>query len=214
MSRPSLLEKMLGRRPEASDAPVKVVVGLRNPGPDYDGTRHNLGLEVARTVVDRNGGSFRRGPSRVRAELAQLRLGDARVIVALPLSFMNESGGPVRSVLDYHKLGPGDMLVVHDDIDLDFGRLRIQEGGGTGGHNGLRSLERSLGTRDFARLKLGVGRPPGRMDPAAYVLERFARSERTDVDLQVVDAADVVERWVGDPQRAQELAAHRRPAER
>lgn len=210
---PSLLETMLGRRPEASDAPVKVVVGLRNPGPDYDGTRHNLGFEVARTIVDRTGGSFRRGPSRVRAELVQLRLGDERVIVALPLSFMNESGGPVRSVLDYHKLGPGDMLVIHDDIDLDFGRLRIQEGGGTGGHNGLRSLERSLGTRDFARLKLGVGRPPGRMDPAAYVLERFSKSERPDVDLLVEDAADVVERWVEDPRRAQELAAHRRPAE-
>jgi peptidyl-tRNA hydrolase, PTH1 family len=212
--RTRLREKLLGKRPEATDAPVKVVVGLRNPGSDYDGTRHNVGSEVARALVERSGGSFRRGPSRVRAELAQVRLGDERVLVALPLSFMNESGGPVRSVLDYHRVGPGDMLVVHDDIDLDFGRLRIQEGGGTGGHNGLRSLERSLGTRDFTRLKVGVGRPPGRMDPAAYVLERFSRSQRPDVDLQVEDAAEVAERWVEDPRRAQELAAHRRPAER
>ena len=103
-------------------------------------------------------------------------------------------------------------LVLHDDIDLPFGRLRLQEGGGTGGHNGLKSLEKSLGTREFSRLKIGVGRPPGRQDPAEYVLKRFSNTERNEVDLQVEDAADVVETWLGDPRRAQEMAAHRQPA--
>jgi aminoacyl-tRNA hydrolase len=104
---------------------------------------------------------------------------------------------------------PVDLLVVHDDIDLGFARLRLQVGGGSGGHNGIRSLERSLGTRDFARLKVGVGRPPGRMDPADYVLKRFGKDERTEMDIVVADAADVIEQWLDDPARAQEQAARR-----
>lgn len=199
------------RHPGRAEGPVKVVVGLRNPGPDYDGTRHNLGMEVAVLLVDRHGGSLRRGPARVRCEVATVRIADRPVLVALPLSFMNESGGPVRALLDYHKASVADMLVLHDDIDLAFGRLRLQDGGGTGGHNGLRSLERGLRTRDFQRLKLGVGRPPDRVDPADHVLRRFSKSERPEVDRLVEDAADVVERWVEDPARAQEVAAHRRP---
>jgi PTH1 family peptidyl-tRNA hydrolase len=190
---------------------LSVVVGLRNPGPGYEGTRHNVGYEVIDLVVRRHGGRFKRGPLRVRAEIAELRHDGARLVAAAPLSFMNESGGPVRLVLDYHKVAIERLLVVHDDIDLPFGRLRLQVGGGTGGHNGLRSIERSLATRDWARLKIGVGRPPERMDPADFVLERFSRAERKEVDLLVEDAADVVERWLDDPVRAQVQAAHRRP---
>lgn len=200
------------KRPKPGNDPgVKLVVGLRNPGPEYDGTRHNVGAEVLAVLAHRHGGRFKRGPLRVRCELADIGVGPTRILLAAPMSYMNESGGPVRSALDYHKVGLSDLLVVHDDIDLDFGRLRLQVGGGTGGHNGLKSLERSLGTRDFARLKVGVGRPPGRQDPAKYVLERFGRDQREEVDLQVQDAADVVELWVEDVQRAQERAAHRRP---
>jgi peptidyl-tRNA hydrolase, PTH1 family len=194
----------------ASDAGVKLVVGLRNPGSEYEGTRHNVGAEVLLVLARRHDGRFKRGPLRVRCELADLRVGDQRVMLAAPMSYMNESGGPVKAALDYHKTDLADLLVLHDDIDLEFGRLRLQVGGGTGGHNGLKSMERSLGTREFSRLKIGVGRPPGRQDPAKFVLERFSKEQRGEVDLQVEDAADVVEKWLTDPQRAQEMAAHRR----
>jgi peptidyl-tRNA hydrolase, PTH1 family len=190
---------------------VKVVVGLRNPGSDYEGTRHNIGAEILGELAHRHGERFKAKMMRTRCEIAEIRLGAEKVVLALPLSFMNESGGPASAILRYVKSGVDELLVVHDDIDLDFGRLRIQVGGGSGGHNGIRSLERSLGTKEFSRLKVGVGRPPGRQDPADFVLRRFGTRERTEADLMVVDAADVVERWVTDPQRAQEQAAHRAP---
>jgi PTH1 family peptidyl-tRNA hydrolase len=123
---------------------------------------------------------------------------------------MNDSGRAVGSLQSYYKVDPEHLLVLHDDIDLAFGRLRVQKAGGSGGHNGIRSLEQHLGTKDFWRLKLGVGRPPGNQDPAQYVLKRFTKSERPEVDLMIEDAADVVARWLDDPPRAQELAAHRR----
>jgi peptidyl-tRNA hydrolase, PTH1 family len=127
----------------------------------------------------------------------------------VPNRFMNESGGPVKSTLDYYGLESDELLVIHDDIDLPFGRLRVQVGGGSGGHNGVRSVEKALGTSAFGRLKVGVGRPPGSMDPADYVLRPFTKKERTEVDSMVEDAADVVELWPVAPERAQELAALR-----
>jgi PTH1 family peptidyl-tRNA hydrolase len=190
----------------------KVVVGLRNPGSEYEGSRHNLGAEVVVELVRRHGLRLKRSSLRVRCEVADGRIHAHRAILAMPLSFMNQSGGPVSSLLRYHKAPVEEMLVLHDDIDLGFGRLRLQAGGGTGGHNGLRSLERVLGTREFSRLKMGVGRPPGSMDPAAFVLRRFAKAERPEVDLLVQEAADVVELWLDDAARAQEKAAHRRPS--
>ena len=190
---------------------MKVVVGLRNPGSDYEGTRHNIGAEVLGELARRHSERFKAKLMRTRFEIAEIRLGAEKVVLALPLSFMNESGGPVSAVLRYMKADVSELLVVHDDIDLDFGRLRIQVSGGSGGHNGIRSLERSLGTKEFSRLKVGVDRPPGCQDPADFVLRRFGTRERIDADLVVVDAADVVESWVTDPQRAQEQAAHRSP---
>jgi peptidyl-tRNA hydrolase, PTH1 family len=190
---------------------MRLAIGLRNPGPDYAGTRHNIGLEVIAVVLRRHGARLKRGPLRVRAELAEVGLAAERLMLAAPLSFMNQAGGAVKSVLAYHKIALGDLLVVHDDIDLAFGRLRVQNGGGTGGHNGLRSIEGSLGSREFARLKIGIGRPPGEADPADFVLSRFSKTERSEVDLLLEDAADVIERWVTDPVRAQEQAAHRLP---
>ncbi len=200
------------RKTRESDDGVKLVVGLRNPGAEYEGTRHNVGLEVLVVLGERWDARFKRGPARVRCEVATVRIDGQRTMLASPISYMNESGGPVKAALAYYKLGLDDLLVLHDDIDLPFGRLRLQEGGGTGGHNGLKSLEKSLGTCEFSRLKIGVGRPPGRQDPAEYVLKRFSNTERNEVDLQVEDAADVVETWLGDPRRAQEMAAHRQPA--
>lgn len=190
---------------------MNVVIGLRNPGPDYAGTRHNIGFEAVQVVARRHGGRFKRGPSRVRAEVAEVGRSDLRLMLAAPTSYMNDAGGAVRAVLTYHKVSPEVLLIVHDDIDLGFGRLRLQNGGGTGGHNGLKSIEAALGTKEFARLKIGVGRPPEGVDPADYVLSRFSRRERAEMDLVVEDAADVIEKWVVDPRRAQELAAHRVP---
>lgn len=188
---------------------MRVVVGLRNPGSDYEGTRHNVGHEVIALVVERAGATFSRAPSRLRALVARSGVGEDATLFVTPLTFMNDSGGAVRAVLGYYKVGPEDLLVVHDDIDLEFGRLRLQVAGGSGGHNGIRSLERGLGTNEFSRLKLGVGRPPGSMDPSSYVLRPFTTSERPEADLMVQDAAEVVERWLTDRQRAQEQAAHR-----
>jgi PTH1 family peptidyl-tRNA hydrolase len=141
--------------------------------------------------------------------MAELGPGDDRTLVFVPNSYMNESGGSVRAALDYFNVAPADLLVIHDDIDLAFGRLRLQVAGGSGGHNGIRSVEKALGTKEFSRLKLGVGRPPGSMDPADFVLRSFSKSELSEVDLMVADAADVVQRWTEDRDRAQELASLR-----
>ncbi len=203
----------LGRQNKAEATPPTdsgpLVVGLRNPGAEYEGTRHNSGYEVVARVLERAGGKLGRGPSRVRAQVGQVGVGPDRVIFAVPLTYMNESGQAVRSVLDYYKVSPGDLLVVHDDIDLGFGRLRLQVGGGSGGNNGVRSIESALGTKEFNRLKFGVGRPHGDSDPADFVLRRFAKAELDEVAVMIEDAADVVELWVTDRSRAQEMAAHR-----
>lgn len=188
---------------------MRIVVGLRNPGPDYEGTRHNVGAEVVERVLARADTRPGKAPSRISGLIAQTGVGDDRTLFLLPFTFMNESGRVVRATLDYYKVPVQDLLVIHDDIDLPFGRLRLQVGGGSGGHNGIRSLERALGTKEFSRLKVGVGRPPGRQDPADYVLSSFSKKEREEVDLVVEDAADVVERWGDDRARAQELAALR-----
>lgn len=138
------------------------------------------------------GARFKRGPKRIQAQVAELTISAIPVTLALPTTFMNESGGPVAGLLDYYSVEPERVALVHDDIDLPFGRLRFQFDRGPGGHNGVASVVKSLGSRGFWRLKIGVGRPPGRMDPAAYVLRRFATSERDDVESMIVEAADVL----------------------
>ncbi|MEE8374950.1 MAG: aminoacyl-tRNA hydrolase [Acidimicrobiia bacterium] len=188
---------------------MQVVVGLRNPGADYERSRHNVGFDVLARVVDRADQSFGKAPSRVRGMVAQSGVGEDRVLYFAPNTYMNESGGAVKAALAYYKVVSADLLVIHDDIDLAFGRLRIQVAGGSGGHNGIRSVEKSLGTKEFSRLKIGVGRPPGSMDPADFVLRPFSKGERSEVGLLVEDAADVVEQWLGNRDRAQENAAHR-----
>ena len=187
---------------------MRLIVGLRNPGSNYQGTRHNLGFEVLVDLAGGLGVNLKRGPLRVRSEVASVP--GRELVLASPNTFMNDSGRAVGSLWSYYKIDSEDLLVLHDDIDLAFGRLRLQKAGGSGGHNGIRSLEQHLGTKDFWRLKLGVGRPPGNQDPAQYVLRRFSTDERSEVDLLVGDAAAVVVRWLEDPPRAQELAAHRR----
>lgn len=186
---------------------MRLIVGLRNPGPDYEGTRHNVGLEVLTTVLDRAGEKLGRAPLRLHGQAARVGHGDSRTVYFASNRFMNESGDSVRAAALYFKVTAEDILVIHDDIDLPFGRLRLQVAGGSGGHNGIRSVERALGTKEFSRLKVGVGRPPGSVDPADFVLRRFTKEERPEVDLMVEVAADVIELWLDAPARAQEMAA-------
>jgi PTH1 family peptidyl-tRNA hydrolase len=189
---------------------MQVIVGLRNPGREYEGTRHNVGAEAVVVLTDRWDVRLKRGPLRVRADLARRSFHEHAVVVAVPRTFMNTCGPAVASVLHDFKAQPEDLLVIHDDIDLPFARLRLQYARGTGGHNGVKSIVHSLGNNEFHRLKIGVGRPPGQMDPAAFVLRPFAKSERSEVDLLVRDAADVIERWVEDPEEAAQMAARRK----
>ena len=170
-----------------------IVVGLRNPTKEYVGTRHNVGDEVVSTVAVRHGAHF--GAARHNNIYGTVRIGGKDVLLARPCTWMNESGDAVLPLLRAAGKGPADMLVVYDDIDLAFGRIRLRgAGGGTGGHNGMRAIHARIGD-GFDRLKVGVGRPPGRMDPAAYVLKPFTKQERPDVDLIIETAADAVEAW-------------------
>jgi PTH1 family peptidyl-tRNA hydrolase len=168
-----------------------LVVGLGNPGPKYADTRHNVGFAVVELLAARASAKFR--PHKGVADVAEGRLGGGRVVLAKPRSYMNVSGGPVASVLRYFHVPAIELIVVHDDLDLPFGTIRLKRGGGEGGHNGLRSISQSLGTKDYLRARFGIGRPPGRMDPADFVLRRFSGSERTEADLAVDLCADAVE---------------------
>ena len=165
-------------------------MGLRNPGPDYQGTRHNLGEVVVRSLVGES--AFKRAPRRIAAEITEMEMGGRHTVVALPTTFMNESGRPVSSLVGYFKIRLSSLALVHDDIDLPFGKLRFHFGRGAGGHNGVASVMRSLGSREVWRMKLGVGRPPGRQEPADFVLERFPKRQLDDVRLMVVAAVDVL----------------------
>ncbi|MBI5156960.1 MAG: aminoacyl-tRNA hydrolase [Acidimicrobiia bacterium] len=180
-------------------------MGLRNPGPDYHGTRHNVGEVVVRALADR--ASFKRAPRRIAAEIAEVDLGGRTTVIALPTTFMNESGGPVSSLVSYFKVRLSSVVLVHDDIDLPFGKLRFHAGRGAGGHNGVASVMRSLGSREVWRMKVGVGRPPGRQEPADFVLERFPRRQHDDVTLMVGAAVDVVRCFATDGGEAAQQAA-------
>ncbi len=188
-----------------------LVVGLQNPGDRYGGTRHNVGAEVVDLLADRWSAPIGKGPKGIPVRVGTGRVGGKAVRLALPTTFMNESGRAVQPLAAYFDVPTDEILVIHDDIDLDFGRMRVAHDRGAGGHNGIRSITQSLGTPAFWRLKVGVGRPPSRMNPADYVLARFSGTERPEVDLLVEDAGDVVEAWLDDPERSREAAAHRQP---
>ena len=173
-----------------------MVVGLRNPGSRYDGSRHNIGAVAVERFLSDNSTDLKRARQGIRAETAELNLDGHRTIAVLPTTFMNESGQAVAPLVRYYGVEPDHLLVVHDDIDVPFAKLKVQWSRGHGGNNGVKSTIGSLKSNDFWRLKIGVGRPPGRMDPAHYVLGRFAAAERDDVDAAVYRAAEVVDRFV------------------
>jgi peptidyl-tRNA hydrolase, PTH1 family len=174
-----------------------LVVGLGNPGPGYAGNRHNVGFMVVDLLAGRMGARFK-AHKKVRAEIVEGRLGGVRVVLAKPRSYMNESGGPVAGLLDYFSLPLERLVVVHDELDLPYGGLRLKLGGGDNGHNGLKSIRRSLGSGEFNRVRFGIGRPPGRMDAAAFVLRDFGAAERKELELEVDRTADAVESLLTD----------------
>ncbi len=171
-----------------------LVVGLGNPGPSYAGNRHNVGAMVLDELAARAGVKLSPGKGkRARTLIGEGRLAGRRVVLARPTSYMNESGGPVRGLLDYHSVPATDLVVLHDELDIPFGTVRLKRGGGEGGHNGVRSISRSTGTKDYLRVRVGIGRPPGRQDPADFVLKDFSATERRELDLLVAEAADAAE---------------------
>ena len=169
-----------------------LVVGLGNPGPRYETTRHNVGFLVADILAERIGSGFK-VHKKSGAEVTTGRLGGRSVVLAKPRTYMNESGRHVGPLAKFYSVDPADIVVLHDELDIDFGRIRLKFGGGEGGHNGLRSIASALGTKDFQRVRIGVGRPPGRQDPAAFVLENFNSKERPELGTILEQAADATE---------------------
>jgi len=167
---------------------LKLVVGLGNPGPEYARTRHNVGFLTADLLARQLGAEFT--VRKFASELAEGRAGQERVWIMKPQTYMNHSGEAVGPALHFWKLGREDLVVVHDDLELEPFRVQLKVGGGHGGHNGLKSVNAHVGGPDYARVRVGVGRPPPRMDPADYVLGKFAKAEETDVELVVQLAAE------------------------
>ena len=179
----------------ADDGPW-IVVGLGNPGPQYVGNRHTVGYLVTELLADRVRGNFK--AHKARADVVETRFGDDRVVLAKPRSYMNESGGPVAGLRDFFKVPVERLVVVHDELDLPYGAIRLKLGGGDNGHNGLKSLRKSLGSGEFHRVRVGIGRPPGRQDPADWVLRDFSAAEQKEIDLHLERAADAVEALIAD----------------
>lgn len=186
--------------PTRSGAPVVdgpwLVVGLGNPGREYERNRHNVGFLVADLLAARTGARLARH-RRAVADVAEARLGvgadAARLVLVKPLTYMNLSGAPVAALASFYKIPAARIVAVHDELDLPYGQLRAKAGGGEGGHNGLRSMSQSLSTKDYLRTRFGIGRPPGRQDPADYVLSDFSPAQRKELEFLVDRAADIVE---------------------
>ena len=185
------------------DAPeVWLVVGLGNPGPSYAGHRHNIGYLVVQELAERMDSPFRAHKSG-RAEVVEGRFGapgsgSPRVVLMRARTYMNESGGPVSQLAKFYKVPPERIVAVHDELDLPFDTMRVKLGGGDNGHNGVRSMRSALGTGDFYRVRIGIGRPPGRQDVSDFVLSNYSAAERKELPLQVVAAADAVESLITD----------------
>ncbi len=169
-----------------------LVVGLGNPGPKYATTRHNVGFVVADLLADRMGETFK-VHKKSGAEVVTGRLAGQPVVLAKPRVYMNESGRQVGPLAKFYSVLPADVVVIHDELDIEFGRIRLKFGGGVAGHNGLRSVAAALGSKDFQRVRVGIGRPPGRQDPASFVLQDFNKAERAEVPVICEQAADATE---------------------
>ncbi|HVL98336.1 MAG TPA: aminoacyl-tRNA hydrolase [Egibacteraceae bacterium] len=175
-------------------APRWLVVGLGNPEAEYGGTRHNVGADTVRLLADRLGASFK--PHKAKAQVADTFQGSGldRTPLSLcrPFGYYNTAGGPVQALMAFYKVPVERLIVVHDDIDLELGTVRLKRGGGTGGNKGLASIQQRIGSPDFLRVRIGIDRPPGRQDPADYVLKRFGAKDREAADIAIERAADAV----------------------
>jgi PTH1 family peptidyl-tRNA hydrolase len=182
-----------GRSPERRGTPADLlVVGLGNPGSEYEGTRHNVGVEVVQLLAARHGASLRR--TKDRALAAEVTVGDRRLALAVPLTYMNLSGEAVAPLVRRHGIDdPHRLVIVHDELDLPVGRLKVKLGGGLAGNNGLKSVKAHLHTDDFARIRIGIGKPPGRAEGVNHVLKRPSKRDRAELDVVVAEAADAVE---------------------
>ncbi|WOF24348.1 aminoacyl-tRNA hydrolase [Microbacterium betulae] len=175
-----------------------LIVGLGNPGPRYAQTRHNVGQLVADELAGRRSAAFRQHKANARVAETWLRPGAAKLVVAKPNTFMNVSGGPAAGLARFYGIDADRIVVVHDELDIPFDTVKLKSGGGHGGHNGVRDVAKALGTPDFVRVRVGIGRPPGRQDPADWVLDPFGSAERTALPILVADAADAVEQIVDE----------------
>ena len=170
-----------------------LVAGLGNPGPGYAGNRHNIGHMVLDELASRAGGKFKTHSSRAQVIQGRLGVGGPRIVLAKPMTYMNLSGGPVANLAKFFGIGLDKLIVVHDEIDIPFDTIKLKRGGGEGGHNGLRDISKAMGSKDYLRVRTGVGRPPGRMDTADWVLQDFSKSEKQALPFLIDNAADAVE---------------------
>ncbi|MGO4806698.1 aminoacyl-tRNA hydrolase [Arthrobacter sp. 2MCAF15] len=175
-----------------------LIVGLGNPGAEYSHNRHNVGQMVLDELASRVGGGFKSHKSRAQVLEGRLGIGGPRMVLAKPLSYMNVSGGPVSALAQFYGIDPAHVIAVHDEIDIPFDTVRLKIGGGEGGHNGLRDISKALATKDYLRVRVGVGRPPGRMDTADFVLRDFSAPEKKELPFLIDSAADAVEVLVRD----------------
>jgi PTH1 family peptidyl-tRNA hydrolase len=179
-------------------AHVWLVLGLGNPGPRYEATRHNIGQMVIDELAARRNETFRAHKANARVVETWLRPGGDKIVLAKPNTFMNVSGGPAAGLAKFYGVDPERVIVVHDELDIPFDTIKLKTGGGHGGHNGVRDVAKALGTPEFARVRVGIGRPVGRQDPADWVLDPFGSVERKTLPNLVSDAADAVEQVIGE----------------
>jgi len=185
-----------------------LIMGLGNPGPRYERTRHNVGQLVVDEIAARRGESWKQHKAGARVAETWLRPGGPKLVLAKSNGFMNTSGGPASALAKFYSTTPDRVIVVHDELDIPFDALKLKTGGGHGGHNGIRDIAKAFGTPEFARVRVGIGRPPGRQDPADWVLSEFSQAERRTLPILVADAADAAELVVADGVTAAQQKVH------
>ncbi|BCW18604.1 aminoacyl-tRNA hydrolase [Pseudarthrobacter enclensis] len=185
-----------------------LIVGLGNPGAQYQGNRHNVGQMVLDELAGRMGAGFKTHKARAQVVEGRLGIGGPRVVLAKPMTYMNVSGGPVSALANFYGISPDRVVAVHDEIDIPFNTVKLKTGGGEGGHNGLRDISKALATKDYLRVRVGVGRPPGRMDTADYVLRDFGTAELKELPFLLDEAADAVELLLRDGLTAAQQKFH------
>ena len=186
-----------------------LLVGLGNPGPEYEKTRHNIGQMVVDELAREVGGGFKKhGRARAQVLEGRLGIGGPKVVLAKPLTYMNTSGGPVSALAQFYDINPDRIIAVHDELDIPFDTIKLKIGGGEGGHNGLRDITKALGTKDYYRVRAGIGRPPGRMNTADYVLKPFTAAEVKDLPFLIDNSVDAVAMLITDGLTAAQQRFH------